>query len=283
MKKLGIIIDSFSSLSKKEAQNLGFEFLSLQLEADGKLYQDGILDAKEMLETVRDAKVVATSLPTLESMENAIKTQSEKYEKVLYLGINHEISSTGKYMKTFSQDFENVYVFDNHFSGYQLVYAALLAQEEYEKHQNFDLVLEKLNFLNENSQTYILPESLDYLIKGGRLKGFKKFILKTGGLIPLIEYKLSGHVMVAKLNKTVTGALKKVFNKVLELKKTFKNLEVHLISGLSEKLNSEVLELAKEFNVIVSKVCIASSVTVAHTGPNAVAIAFMPSIEEFKK
>lgn len=73
MKKLGIIIDSFSSLSKKEAQDLGFEFLSLQLEADGKLYQDGILDAKEMLETVRDAKVVATSLPTLESMENAIK------------------------------------------------------------------------------------------------------------------------------------------------------------------------------------------------------------------
>ncbi|MFL1038095.1 hypothetical protein ACJOMK_06575, partial [Mycoplasmopsis synoviae] len=70
---------------------------------------------------------------------------------------------------------------------------------------------------------------------------------------------------------------------VLELKKKFKNLEVHLISGLSEKLKSEVLELAKEFNVIVSKVCIASSVTVAHTGPNAVAIAFMPSVEEFKK
>lgn len=279
MKKLGFIIDSFSSLTKEQANSLGFGFLSLQSEIDGEIFQDGLQEPEILLNKIDKASNILTSLPRLDLLEAEIERMSKSFDEVIILILHESLSSSARYCKTIAQEYKNVHVVSNFFSGDQFVDVALNAQKSYEQNQDINKVIEEINEINEKSQTYILPVNLDYIIKGGRLTGAKKFIMTKIQMIPLLKYRES--VTVSTLKRSTSSLISKTFEKLVKLiggSEKVNEFSFRLIRGLDHKVVEVVKEIASELGIVLDSIQSTSGAVAIHCGPSAFSISVMPKL-----
>ncbi|EFF41188.1 DegV family protein [Mycoplasmopsis alligatoris] len=280
MKKLGIIIDSFSGMTKQEALKNNFGYLSLQIELDGKLYEDGNQPFEDILELLGKSSKFMTSLPVYDTMEETIKEFSSKYNHVVYLGISQALSSTAIQAETIAKNYQNVYVVDNKFSGDQLSDVAYYVQDLYEKNENIEEVVKTIKNISEQSQTYIIPKNLDYIIKGGRLTGAKKFIMTKIAMIPILKF--DGHVSVSGLKRSTKTAVAKVFEKLVKFAggiNQIKNYSIRLITGNDAEFKNEVLTNANLENITLDSIITTPSAVAVHCGPQAISLSIMPKLK----
>ncbi|MBW0596278.1 DegV family EDD domain-containing protein [Mycoplasma anatis] len=281
MKKLGFIIDSFSSLTKEQANSYGFGFLSLQSEIDGEVFQDGLQEPEILLDKIEKANNVLTSLPRLDLLEGEIERMAKSFDEVIILILHESLSSSARYCKTIAQEYTNVHIVSNFFSGDQFVDVALYAQKSFEKNQDIDKVIQEINEINEKSQTYILPVNLDYIIKGGRLTGAKKFIMTKIQMIPLLKYRES--VTVSTLKRTTSSLISKTFEKLVKIiggNEKINDFSFRLIRGLDHKVVELVSQVAKEFGIVLDSIQSTSGAVAIHCGPSAFSISVMPKLNK---
>ncbi|WP_117275276.1 DegV family protein [Mycoplasmopsis edwardii] len=283
MKKLGIILDSFSCLTEKQARDLGYKFLPLQVEIDGKIYLDGIDDRLETLKKIEKADKVLSSLPKLETIEKVVVEASKEYDEVIFMGISSNLSSTANSIRTLAADLGNVYVMENHLIGDQIVKTVEYLKNLYEvKNYTINQLFEELNWINESSMTIIVPEKIDYMIKGGRLNGLKKFVLTKISMLPILSYEEDGTVKSKYLKRTVAKGVEKAIESVVEFceenkDETSKNkFVVTFIHGIKDEMN-KIVENNQYFKP--TSTFLTPSVIAVHTGPEALALAVMPDLK----
>ncbi|SJZ41318.1 DegV family protein [Mycoplasmopsis verecunda] len=278
MKKLGIILDSFCGLYEKEAHEMNFKFIPLQVDIDGEVYQDGLSDKIEVLNKMSEAKSLKTSSPKLEIINNVVKEASEQYDEVIYLGIHPALSSTSNHVRTVANEYKNVYVFENHWSGYQLVNAAKYALKLRKEGLDLKEIFTELQKIDTQSATYLVPFDMKYMIQGGRLHGVKKFIMTTIKMIPILEYTYEGKVTPVFLKRTSSGAITKAMEKAYYFPDDVTQYEFNWMHGTSQQVNDEVIKMAKDLDITLAHEQITSSVIAIHTGPEAFAITVMPKL-----
>lgn len=146
MRKLGIIIDPFSCLNEQKANELGYKFLPLQVEIDGKTYLDGTDDRLEILKMIDKSERVLSSLPKLETIQRVVNEASKEYSDVIYLGISSNLSGTAGAIRTMATELGNVYIMENHLIGDQITRTAEYLKNLYENHNyTIDQLYEELN------------------------------------------------------------------------------------------------------------------------------------------
>ncbi|WP_324672220.1 DegV family protein [Mycoplasma sp. 888] len=276
MKKIGIIIDSFSGISKTEAENHGFYYLPLQIEIDKKVYQDGIVDPLEVLEKLATATDIKSSSPKLDMLQSTVKKAAEENQEVIYLGISSKLSSTPNHVAAMSNEYKNIHVVDNHFSGIQLLYAAKYAKKLSEQGLEVQSIIDRLAKLNEKSHTFLLPMNLKYLISGGRLSSVKKFIASKVSIYPVLSYDKNDAVSFVSFKLTSSSAIKKLFEKVMEVVDKPEDYVFTWMHGIDEKVNKLVQEQAQKHSIKLVNEQLTSSVISVHTGPEAFAIMITP-------
>ncbi|MEA4206132.1 DegV family protein [Mycoplasma sp. 1199] len=276
MEKIGIIIDSFSGISKSEAEAHGFYYLPLQIEIDKKVYQDGIVDPLEVLDQLATATDIKTSSPKLDILQSAVKKAAEENQEVIYLGISSKLSSTPNHVAAMSNEYKNVHVVDNHFAGVQLLYAAKYAKKLSEQGLEVQSIINHLAKLNQKSHTFLLPMNLKYLISGGRLSSVKKFIASKVSIYPVLSYDKNDAVSFVSFKLTSSGAIKKLFEKVMEVVDKPEDYVFTWMHGIDEKVNKLVQEQAQKHSIKLVNEQLTSSVISVHTGPEAFAIMITP-------
>ncbi|QZE12370.1 DegV family protein [Mycoplasma sp. Ms02] len=278
MKKLGIIIDSFSGVKREFAESLGFGFLSLQSDIDKKIYYDGQDDSQEILGVLAKAKDYRTSLPRLDQIEDTITEFSNQYENVIMILISKNLSSTASHAEAFSNQFKNVFVLDNHFTGYQVIEVAQKLQDLYEQGMSISELQAYVEDLRQKTFTLIVPKNLDFLINGGRLTGAKKFIMTKIQMIPTIKY--DGSASVSALRRSTKTAISKIFEKYIKTigEENIKNYTFKWIHGIDDEINKEVVEQAQKHNIVLDHEQYTSTAVAIHCGPEAIAITAMPKL-----
>ncbi|MEA4162543.1 DegV family protein [Mycoplasma sp. 4404] len=276
MEKIGIIIDSFSGISKTEAEAHGFYYLPLQIEIDKKVYQDGIVDPLEVLEQLSTATDIKTSSPKLDILQSTVKKAAEENLEVIYLGISSKLSSTPNHVAAMSNEYKNIHVVDNHFAGVQLLYAAKYAKKLSEQGLEVQSIINHLAKLNQKSHTFLLPMNLKYLISGGRLSSVKKFIASKVSIYPVLSYDKNDAVSFVSFKLTSSGAIKKLFEKVMEVVDKPEDYVFTWMHGIDEKVNKLVQEQAQKHSIKLVNEQLTSSVISVHTGPEAFAIMITP-------
>ncbi|UUM20169.1 DegV family protein [Mycoplasma sp. 2045] len=276
MEKIGIIIDSFSGISKTEAEAHGFYYLPLQIEIDKKVYQDGIVDPLEVLEQLATATDIKTSSPKLDILQSTVKKAAEENQEVIYLGISSKLSSTPNHVAAMSNEYKNIHVVDNHFAGVQLLYAAKYAKKLSEQGLEVQSIINHLAKLNQKSHTFLLPMNLKYLISGGRLSSVKKFIASKVSIYPVLSYDKNDAVSFVSFKLTSSGAIKKLFEKVIEAVDKPEDYVFTWMHGIDEKVNKLVQEQAQKHSIKLVNEQLTSSVISVHTGPEAFAIMITP-------
>lgn len=281
MKKLGIILDSFSCKSKDELNNYGYGFISLKIEIDGTLYDDGItLPHKQLIQKINDDSKVTTSTPSLKNIEDIIAKFTQNYDQVLYLGISSKLSSTFNNVNIIGQNYQNFHSLDNNLVGEQYIYFAKYAQRRFEQTQDINLVISEIKSALKDTYTLIIPPNLKRLIGGGRLKGVKKLFLQALKFLPIIIYDSEANVKVYALKRTLKGAIKSVLEDLLQSAKNIMNPVFQMVNGIDEMITSDVKQLANSLNINFQEECLASALIMAHIGAKGFAISLRPTLKE---
>lgn len=278
MKKLGIIIDSFACITQQQANELGYHLLPLQVEINDQLTKEETINNLKLLEDISVAQSTKTSLPNLGLIEETLTYCARTYEHTIFIGISEHLSSTPKYIDSFSQEHGNIHVIKNNLVGSQIKEAILLAQNVYQQTQDIKKVKSALAKFISKCSTYILPATLDHMIKGGRLTGIKKLLLSTIKMVPLLKYEPEGTVSVATLKRTQKGALDKLVEKITDEVKGIKNASYEIICGIDKNINEKLEKITQNLNIINREITPAA--IAIHTGPDAVCLTSMPNKED---
>jgi DegV family protein with EDD domain len=193
-----IITDSSSDLPKETLKKHDITVVPLTITLNGKDYQEGIdLTAKEFfIKMFSSEELPKTSQPSPAAFANTFSSFSSE-DELLCLTISSGLSGTyqsacmGKELAN-----SNVTVFDTLAGslghGLQIIRAAELAEKGY----SLEEILKDLTVYREKMNILVLLDTLENIVKGGRLSKFQGSLAKILNIKVILERVEGGKVEI---------------------------------------------------------------------------------------
>lgn len=211
---LRLLVDSGSSIKQEELEYYNAELVPLKILMGETEYADGVnLPMDEFYRQLIDEKIFPkTSLPNLGELEERVSKYTTEGDEVIILTISSEISGSFNAIKNLFAENKKVKVIDLKMAvgGMRLIVDEINRNREL----SLDEIEEKVNSLIPRIKIMAIPETLEYLFRGGRLS--KKdwilgSILKIKPIIGFIDGKVK--VLTKKIGlkmgmSYIAGALK---------------------------------------------------------------------------
>lgn len=212
---LRIVVDSGSSIKQEEKDTYKVDILPIRVQMGDDFYLDGIdLDIDSFYERlVTKKEFPKTSLPSLEYAEELVNGYTGQGDKVLVITISSEISGTYQALHMLFEDNPDVTVFDSRLA----VGGIRFLVQEARKYENesMEFIVGKLNELIPRIEIAAIPETLDYLLAGGRLSKAEWMVGKLLSINPVIGFQ-NGHVGVLVKKRGLKQSKKYIADKVKE-------------------------------------------------------------------
>lgn len=265
---LRIIVDSGSSIKQEEREKYGVDILPLRVQMGNDSFLDGVdLSVDEFYERlVQFGEFPKTSLPSLEEAQKLVEGYTEQGDDVLLITISSGISGTFQTMRMLFEENEKVTVFDSRMA----VGGIRFLVEEARKYENegMDVIVSKLNALVPRIVTAAIPETLDYLLAGGRLTKLSWMLGTMLSIKPIIGF-VDSKVTVLVKKRGLKQAMKQIVEMALAdqcdpeygiiASYTYNKANIDEVIKMSP---AEIQQMVKAYdNLIPSIAC--------HWGPNA--------------
>ncbi len=177
--KIAILTDSCSDVPRNLLEKFHIYEMPLSINYKDKSYRDRVdITPEEVYENLQN-EIPHTSLPTIGEIHETIeKIIADGYKQIIIPVISSGLSGTCKAIEMVCEEFSNIKtaVIDTKNialgSGFLSVYAAQLV----DKQLNFDEIVKKINDKIKGSHIYYSLQTLNYLVKGGRLGRVEGFI-----------------------------------------------------------------------------------------------------------
>jgi len=263
-----IIVDSGSSIKMNEKEQYGVDILPIQLKMGDDFFLDGVnLSTDEFYRRLKDSsQFPKTSLPNLEETQKLVDRYTSQGDEVLIITISSGISGTYQAIKMLFDEYENVEVFDSKLA----VGGIRFLVDEAIKYQNESMgsVIERLHQLLPSIVIAAMPETLDYLLAGGRLSKSSWMVGKLLSIIPIITF-IDGKVEVLLKKR----GLKQCMRTVVEMIQTDQaDKEYGIIAAYTYNkgnVDNMIQMLPKEYQSAMSVYDDLCSSIACHWGPNA--------------
>ncbi len=188
---LKIFVDSGSSIKQTEREAYGVEILPLRILLGDKEYDDGVDLTMEKFyhALIEKGEFPKTSLPSLGEAQARVEACLEEGDEILIITISSGISGTYNTLRMLFSDQPSVVVVD---SKTAVGGVRILVQEANKyRHLPVTQVAEKLYALIPKIRVIAIPETLDYLYKGGRLSRSGRIVGNLLQIKPLISLDAS--------------------------------------------------------------------------------------------
>lgn len=197
---LKVLVDSGSSIKYDEQEKLNVEIIPLRYLMGETEYLDGQGETiDEFYDLLINKKMFPqTSLPQLDELETKVKGYAEQGDDVIIITISSKISGTHNAISNLFADCPTVHVVDS----LSAVGGLRLIVEEINRNRDLPVeeILAKVNALIPKIRVIAIPETLDYLMKGGRLSrsawlfgsllNLKPLITITDGVVKVATKKV---------------------------------------------------------------------------------------------
>ncbi len=213
---LRIIVDSGSSIKQAEKSEYNVDILPLRVIFEDKDYADEIeISNEEFYHKLIDEKLFPkTALPELESVQKLVEGYTKAGDEVLLITISSKISGTFNTISNMFKENEKVHVFDSMGAVGAIRYLVMEANKYRDK--DIDFVLGKLEELRSKIHIMAIPETLEYLYRGGRLNRFEKILGDTLHIKPVIGF-VNGEVKVIAKKLGLRGSMQYISKQLSEL------------------------------------------------------------------
>ena len=190
-----IFTDSGSSRKPNESEALGVTVVPLMVIIGGKEYRDGEeLSTNEFYNMlINDKLFPKTSLPSLAECEEKVRKYTDAGDHVIFLTISSGLSGTYSTVKGLFDGDPLVHVIDTR----SAVGGIRILVEEINKHRDepIEQILEMIGALIPRIKVIAVPETLEYLHRGGRLSKSEWRLGDVLGIKPLLCFE-DGRVKV---------------------------------------------------------------------------------------
>lgn len=195
---LRIIVDSGSSIKQDEREKYGVDILPLRVQMGEDSFLDGVdLSVDEFYDRLINLnEFPKTSLPSLEDAQNLVEFYTEQGDNVLLITISSGISGTFQTMRMLFEENDKVAVFDSQMA----VGGIRFLVQEARKYENesMEFIVGKLTALRPRIVTAAIPETLDYLLAGGRLSKLSWMLGTMLSIKPIIGFVESKVTVLVK-------------------------------------------------------------------------------------
>lgn len=214
---LKVFVDSGSSIKQEEKEKYQVEIIPLNLLLGEKEYLDGInLEMDEFYKFLIDEKgFPKTSLPDLDEVQNRVNKCVEAGDDVIILTISSLISGTHNAISMLFKDESKVRVVDSKMAvgGIRL----LVDEINKNRDKSVDEIVEKVNALIPRIKIMAIPETLNYLLRGGRLSKMDWLLGSMLNVKPIIGFK-DGKVSVLAKKMGLKNGMVYIVNALKEFK-----------------------------------------------------------------
>ena len=276
MEKIKIITDSTADLSKEIYEKYDIEVLPLLINFGEESYLDGIeINPQKVFERIEKEDVLPT---TAQVIPNRFIQAYKKYLNQGYKIISIHMSSamSGTYQSACiakeALETEDIIVIDSQNVTAALGILVLKAAKLREKGYNIAKMEEELNNVKDKIRLSVYFDSLEYLVRGGRIS-------KTAGVV--------GGMLGIKLILEIKEGIMSVKDKIRGNKKSIKkiisdlenaNLDDEVPVILIDVNNIEVKDALREYmksNKVNFVECPVGSTVSIHSGPGCCGLVFL--------
>ena len=271
---LRVLVDSGSSIKFEEAEELGVEIIPLKLMFDDEEYLDGVdISIDEVyVKLIDQKKFPKTSLPSLYDVEQKVSGYTNSGDDVLIITISSGISGTYNAFKTLFQDNSKVRVVDSKSAvgGIRI----LVEEVNRNKEKSIDEIVEILNNIIPRLRIFAVPETLEYLMRGGRLSK-KEWILGSMLNIKPVIHFVDGEVKVHSKKIGLKAACSAILQ---EMERIGVDARHHIVGAYTYCKNNlqKLMDMTKEkFKSLIKTFDNLDPVIACHWGPNALGYIFV--------
>lgn len=282
MNKIALITDSTCGLPKEYINEYDVKVVPLKILYKDKEFIDGINITPEEVYSKLPKELPTTSMPSVDDITSLYNELiKEGYTQAIVLPVSSGLSSTINSFKLASEEFKdkiNTFIFDTKILSMAVGLIVIEVGKMIKKKMNFEDICNTIPKLRENLWMYFTVDTLEYLIKGGRIGKVTGGIGEILNLKPIITMDDNG----SYTNYTKVRGSKQAFKKLLDLSTDILNKgkgKVIIMTGTMHEEAEKLKEIlsSHENTTFIYKGTITPAVGI-HSGPRLLAVAVMSEI-----
>ena len=276
-----IIADSTCYLPQEYIDKYKVAIVSLNVLLNGNSYRETDLSNNWFYnEMAKSATIPTSSQPSIEDLYNAVETEIKAGNDVVGIFLSSDMSgtfSTSNLVKNMIlENYPNakIVMLDSRSNCMQAGFAVLEAAKAANENKSLDEVVSIAKNVIENSKFIFVPDTLEYLKKGGRIGGAAALFGSLLQIRPILTVE-DGKTTVFTKVRTKKKAIDKIVNTILEQnsKSPIKGLIVHHINCESEgqELANRLKSSLGLDNVKIQSI---GPIIGLHVGPGSIGVAY---------
>ena len=194
MKRVGIVTDSHSGITQKQAKEMGIFVLPMPFCIDGRNYLEGVtLTREDFLHRLTEGADVSTSQPSPLDVTNIWNRALAEYEEIVYIPISSGLSGSCMMATVMSgeKSYKNrVFVVDNGRVSTPMRRSVMDAIEMRQEGYHAAQIKQMLEAAKAQMQIYVAVDTLEYLRKGGRISGAAAAIGTLMNIKPVLKFDI---------------------------------------------------------------------------------------------
>ncbi|PLR81054.1 fatty acid-binding protein DegV [Bacillus canaveralius] len=280
MNKVKIVTDSTVDLSEEIVNKYDVEVVPLSITIDGKTYIDRVeITPAEFMKKMKEAaELPKSSQPPAGAFLEVYDRLGREGFQIISIHMTGGMSGTVQSAESAAQMTEaNVTVVDSRFISKALAFQVVEAAEMAQAGKSVDKILDRLNEVREQTRLFVVVDTLENLVKGGRIGKGRAMIGSLLNIKPIASLDHGVYTPVAKV-RSHSQAVKYLARKFADdvKGKTIKGVGLVHAEGseLAHKLKAAIDELTGYNKIDIEET---TPIISTHTGVGA--IGFMYYIE----
>lgn len=233
MRKIAVVTDSNSGLTKQEAEEHCIHILPMKFSVDGRECVEGIsLTEEEFFDGMKRGSTVSTTQPSLGELSELWEKLLETHEEIVHIPMSKALSGGHSSAVMLSGDYDGrVQVVDSRRISVTQASAAIEAAKLADRGATAVEIKDYLELMALEASIYITVDTLEYLKRGGRIRSAEALAGEILNIRPVIQIK---------------GGLLEPYCKVRGRKRAKKEMEDAILrdgKALMERYGEDKMEL----------------------------------------
>lgn len=274
MEKIALITDSSTGLPQEYLDKYDIHVLRLKIIYKDKEYIEGISITGDEVYANLSVEVPTTSMPSVDDAINLFEDLISKgYTHVIALPISAGLSGTINSIRLAAEQFEDkitTFIYDTKLVSMAVGLMVIETGKLIKEGKTFEHVCNKIPTIRKNTEIFFTVDTLEYLIKGGRIGKLSGHIGELLSLKPIIVMNDEGKYTSLTKTRGTKQAIKKLIqcgNEMLDKGKC----NIVILSGtMPEEAQMLKEALSTHPNANVFHVGTISPVIGIHSGPRAI-------------
>lgn len=279
MEKIAIITDSTCGVPDEYLEKYNIEVMRLKIIYGEKEYVDGVdIQPTEVYDRL-DTEVPTTSMPSVQDAVNLMEDLiSRGYTHVIGLFISAGLSGTMNSFRIAADQFEDKltsFIYDSKMISMAVGLTVIEAGKMIDEGKSFDYICEEIPKIKNRISLYFTVDTLEYLIKGGRVGKVSGTIGQMLNLKPIITMDDDGMYTTFSKVRGSKKALSELMRLGTDLLDKGKSKVVVMTGTMKEEAEKLMDYFKGHKNTTFTYKGIFTPVIGVHAGPKIVAFAIM--------